>query len=202
MSGNEEKEENNDANKGASKLQAFWNLFNANQGVGILTMPFVFNYGTYYAVFYIIIIGFMSNFTSKKLVRCLYDIDTQTGERVRIRESYEEVGGAAGGFPMKVAVYVTLAIEQTAYCTALLILCGTILHCSFPHLPLQVTHWSMLAFILVIPNALMKNICEVRRHLCKVKEKKRRFLYYQLFWAFDWAVLGHLAFYKAQSKSD
>ena len=164
----ESNEDNNDDSKegeGVSNMQTFWNIFNGNQGVGVLTMPFAVYYGTYISVFVITLIAIVSNFTAKKLVRCLYETKPETGEQVRVRGTYEDVGEAAGGPYMKFLVYVTITIEQIGYCTALLILCGTIMHCSFPQVSLMVPQWTMIVFLLVIPYAFVRDIREVRIEL-------------------------------------
>ncbi len=144
-----------------SNLQTFWNIFNANQGVVILTMPFVVLCGGYLSLFATAIVAAISNYTSKKLIKCLYDRDPQTGTLVRMRESYEEIGEAFAGDFGKWMVYVAMIIEQLSYCTLLLILCGSILHNNFPDSGFDKMHWSMLAFILVIPNAFMINLSQV-----------------------------------------
>ena len=56
---------------------------------------------------------------------------------------------------------IAMIVEQLSYCTLLLILCGSILHSSFPDSPLKKHHWSMVAFILVVPNAFMMNLGQV-----------------------------------------
>lgn len=144
-----------------SNLQTFWNIFNANQGVVILSMPFVTLSGTYMSLIFTAIVAAMSNYTSKKLVRCLYEPDPATGVDIRVRHSYEEIGEAFGGSFGKWIVYLAMLVEQLSYCTLLLILCGSILHSSFPNAPFNKMHWSMLAFILVIPNAFMMNLGQV-----------------------------------------
>ena len=124
-------------------------------------MPFAVYYGLYLCVFVITVIAVVSSFTAKKLVRCLYETDSETGEQLRVRGTYEEVGESAGGPYIKFLVYVTITIEQIGYCTALLILCGTIMHCSFPRVSLTVPEWTMIAFLFVIPYAFVKDIREV-----------------------------------------
>ena len=144
-----------------SNLQTFWNIFNANQGVVILSMPFVVLSGTYLSLIFTALIATVSNYTSKKLIRCLYEPDPETGVEVRVRESYEEIGEAFGGSFGKWMVYLAMIVEQLSYCTLLLILCGSILHSSFPNAPLNKMHWSMMAFVLVVPNAFMMNLGQV-----------------------------------------
>ena len=144
-----------------SNLSTFWNIFNANQGVVILTMPFVVLCGGYLSLFATAVVAATSNYTSKKLIKCLYEKDPETGVLVRMRESYEEIGEAFAGDFGKWMVYVAMIVEQLSYCTLLLILCGSILHNSFPDSGFDKTHWSMLAFVLVIPNAFMMNLGQV-----------------------------------------
>ncbi|XP_002159299.1 vesicular inhibitory amino acid transporter [Hydra vulgaris] len=147
--------------KKVSNIQTFWNIFNANQGVVILSMPFVVLSGTYLSLMFTAFVAIISNYTSKKLVRCLYDTDSETGIEVRTRSSYEEIGEAFYGNIGKWMVYIAMLVEQLSYCTLLLILCGSILHSSFPNAPIQKFHWSLLAFVLVIPNAFMMNLGQV-----------------------------------------
>ena len=153
--------ESADGTKKVSNLQTFWNMFQANQGVIILSMPFVVLSGTYLSLLATAVVAVMSNYTAKKLVRCLYETDPETGVEVRVRDSYEDIGEAFAGDFGKWLVYLAMIVEQLSYCTLLLILCGSILYNSFPHAPLEKTHWSMLAFILVIPNAFMMNLGQV-----------------------------------------
>ena len=157
---NEDGEDTRVANK-TSNIQTFWNIFNANQGVVILTMPFVVLCGGYLSLLATALVAVISNYTSKKLIKCLYDRDPRTGELVRMRESYEEIGEAFAGDFGKWMVYVAMIVEQLSYCTLLLILCGSILHSSFPDSGFNKMHWSMLAFILVVPNAFMINLGQV-----------------------------------------
>ena len=144
-----------------SNLQTFWNIFNANQGVVILSMPFVVLSGSYLSLLFTALIAAVSNYTSKKLIRCLYEYDPETGVEIRVRSSYEEIGEAFGGTFGKWMVYMAMIVEQLSYCTLLLILCGSILYSSFPNAPLTKVHWSMMAFVLVVPNAFMMNLGQI-----------------------------------------
>lgn len=144
-----------------TNMQTFWNIFNANQGVVILSMPYVVLSGTYLSLIFTALVAIMSNYTSKRLVKCLYEPDPETGIEIRVRDSYEEIGEAFGGSLGKWIVYLAMIVEQLSYCTLLLILCGSILHSSFPGAPFEKSHWSMLVFLLVIPNAFMANLGQV-----------------------------------------
>ena len=147
--------------KKVSNIKTFWNIFNVNQGEVILSMPFVVLSGTYLSLMFIAFVAIISNYTSKKLVRCLYDTDPETGVEVRSRSSYEEIGELLYGKVGKWMVYIALLIEQLSFCSLILILCGSVLHSSFPNAPIQKFQWSLLAFVLVIPNAFMMNLGQV-----------------------------------------
>ena len=141
-------------------LQTFWNIFNANQGVAILAMPYVVKSGGYATFFIIVAIAFVSNFTNKILVQCLYEYSPDE-IAFRVRNSYVEIGEA---FSPKVGRHLVNAaqiFEQVSYCTLLLILCGSILESTFPSTPLYQSHWTALAALLLMPNVFLKSLSEV-----------------------------------------
>lgn len=144
-----------------SNLQTCWNIFNATQGVGILSMPYAVSQGTFYSLIICVVVAMISNYTNKRLINCLYEKDAVTGIDMRVRGSYEEVGEAAFGTVGKWIVYAAIVVEQLSYCTILLILCGTTLENSFPETPLSIGHWALVAFILIIPNAFMMHLKQV-----------------------------------------
>ena len=99
-----------------SNLQTFWNIFNANQGVAILAMPYVVKSGGYFALFGIVALAFVSNFTNKILVQCLYEYSPDLTS-FRVRNSYVEIGEA---FSPKIGRHLVNAaqiFEQVSYCT-------------------------------------------------------------------------------------
>ncbi|XP_068724563.1 vesicular inhibitory amino acid transporter-like [Montipora capricornis] len=150
-----EEEENKTTN-----LQTFWNIFNANQGVAILAMPYVVKSGGYMTLFSIVAIAFVSNFTNRILVQCLYEFDSDQTP-FRVRNSYVEIGEA---FSPKIGRHLVNAaqiFEQVSYCTLLLILCGSILASTFPFVPLYQSHWTALGAMLLLPNIFLKSLSEV-----------------------------------------
>ena len=143
-----------------SNLQTFWNIFNANQGVAILAMPYVVKSGGYFALFGIVALAFVSNFTNKILVQCLYEYSPDLTS-FRVRNSYVEIGEA---FSPKIGRHLVNAaqiFEQVSYCTLLLILCGSILASTFPFVPLYQSHWTALGAMLLLPNIFLKSLNEV-----------------------------------------
>lgn len=151
--------EEDDHNK-TTNLQTFWNIFNSNQGVAILAMPYVVKSGGYMALFSILAIAFISNFTNKILVQCLYEYSPEQIP-FRVRNSYVEIGEA---FSPKIGRHLVNAaqmFEQLSYCTVLLILCGSILASTFPFVPLYQSHWTALGAMLLLPNIFLKSLKEV-----------------------------------------
>ncbi|XP_046842299.1 vesicular inhibitory amino acid transporter-like [Xenia sp. Carnegie-2017] len=148
-----------DENK-SSHIQTFWNIFNANQGVAVLTMPFVVKCGGWLALLSIAGVAVISNYTNKILVSCLYDYN-KNGERYRARSSYLEIGDAFSGRYGRTLVHFAQIFEQMSYCTLLLILSGSILEKSFPHMGLQRSDWTAVAAIMVLPNVLLKSVTDV-----------------------------------------
>ena len=143
-----------------SYLQTFWNIFNANQGVAILAMPYVVKNGGYAALFSIIAVAFISNFSNKRLVECLYEY-TEQGQKFRVRNSYVEIGEAFAPKYGHHLVNAAQMFEQVSYCTLLLILCGSILEYTFPFAGLSQSDWTALAAIALLPNILLKSLADV-----------------------------------------
>ena len=54
-----------------SSLQAFFNIFNANMGTGVLAMPYVIRLTGYWGIILIIIVAALGNYTGKLLIYCL-----------------------------------------------------------------------------------------------------------------------------------
>ena len=152
-------EEEEDKTK-TSYLQTFWNIFNANQGVAILAMPYVIKSGGYASIFSIIAVAFISNFSNKRLVECLYEY-TEKGEKYRVRNSYVEIGEAFAPRYGHHLVNAAQIFEQVSYCTLLLILCGSILASTFPTTSLSQSDWTALAAIALLPNVLLKSLSDV-----------------------------------------
>lgn len=143
-----------------SYLQTFWNIFNANQGVAILAMPYVVKSGGYAAIFSIIAVAIISNFSNKRLVDCLYEY-TEKGEKFRVRNSYVEIGEAFAPRYGHHLVNAAQMFEQVSYCTLLLILCGSILESTFPFTSLSQSDWTAIAAIALLPNVLLKSLADV-----------------------------------------
>lgn len=143
-----------------TNLQTFWNIFNANQGVAILAMPYVVKSGGYASLFSIIAIAFISNYTNRILVQCLYEFSSE-GEHIRVRSSYVEIGEAFSARFGRHLINAAQIFEQLSYCTLLLILCGSILASTLTMIPLYQTHWTALATFFLLPNLFLKSLSDV-----------------------------------------
>lgn len=154
-------EENDEDYTKTSTLQTFWNIFNANQGVAILAMPYVVKNGGYAALMSIVAIAFISDFTNKILVECLYEYSSDGIMEYRVRNSYVQIGEAFSARFGRHLVNAAQIFEQVSYCTLLMILCGSILGSTFPNAPLQQADWTALAAIMLLPNILLKSLADV-----------------------------------------
>ena len=143
----------------STNMQTFWNIFNANQGVAVLTMPFVVKCGGWLALLSIAGVAVISNYTNKILISCLYDY--KDGEKHRARNSYVEIGDAFSGSYGRALVNFAQLFEQLSYCTLLLILSGSILEKSFPFVGLERSDWTAITAFMVLPNVFLKSIRDV-----------------------------------------
>ena len=143
-----------------TNVQTFWNIFNANQGVAILAMPYVVKSGGYMALFAILVIAFISNYTNRILVECLYEYGPQ-GEQIRVRNSYVQIGEAFSARFGRHLINSAQIFEQVSYCTLLLILCGSIMASTFTMVPVQQSHWTALATLFLVPNLFLKSLSDV-----------------------------------------
>ena len=72
----------------ASSFATFWNICNTIQGLPILVIPYAVRNGGFLAVLALLLVAAASNYTGKTIVRCLYETDSESGERKRVRSSY------------------------------------------------------------------------------------------------------------------
>ncbi|XP_049318248.1 uncharacterized protein LOC105225399 isoform X2 [Bactrocera dorsalis] len=70
------------------EFQAAWNVTNAIQGMFIVSLPFAVLHGGYWAIIAMVGIAYICCYTGKVLVQCLYEPDPNTGQMIRVRDSY------------------------------------------------------------------------------------------------------------------
>ena len=138
-----------------SSLQAFFNIFNANMGTGVLAMPYVIRLTGYWGIILIILVAALGNYTGKLLIYCLRE-DT-TYENLS-KSTYADLGEAFSPRYGRVMVHITNFFEQFSHCTLFLIMCGTVLHHTFPDSLVSESVWIAVVSIVVLPCASVSTI--------------------------------------------
>lgn len=115
------------------EYQAAWNVTNAIQGMFIVSLPYAVRRGGYWAIIAMVGIAHICCYTGKCLVKCLYEPDPQTGQLVRVRDSYVAIAKVCLG-PKTGARLVNVAqmIELLMTCILYVVVCGDLLAGSFP----------------------------------------------------------------------
>uniref|UniRef100_A0A1B0DC91 Vesicular inhibitory amino acid transporter n=1 Tax=Phlebotomus papatasi TaxID=29031 RepID=A0A1B0DC91_PHLPP len=142
-----------------NEFQAAWNVTNAIQGMFIVSLPFAVLRGGYWAIIAMIGVAHICCYTGKILVQCLYEPDPQTGEPVRVRDSYVGIAKVCFG-PKYGARAVNLAqiIELLMTCILYVVVCGDLMAGSFPEGALDSRSWMMLVGIFLLPLGFLKSL--------------------------------------------
>ena len=133
-----------------SSLQAFFNIFNANMGTGVLAMPYVIRLTGYWGIILIILVAALGNYTGKLLIYCLQE---DTAYENISKSTYADLGEAFWPRYGRVMVHITNFFEQFSHCTLFLIMCGTVLHHTFPDSFVSESVWIAVVSIAVLPCA-------------------------------------------------
>jgi len=139
--------------------ETFWNICNTIQGLPILAIPYTFKSGGWYSLVTLAIVACASLYTSRVLVKSLYEI--RDGIKVRVRSSYMDIGEAFWKNGGKWLVLITMVIELVFVSTMYPILVGQMFKKSFPEATLPVWAWTMIGGVALLPNALLKNLSQV-----------------------------------------
>ena len=145
----------------ASSFETFWNISNTIQGLPILVIPYAVRNGGYLAVVTLLLVAAASNYTGKTIVRCLYETDSDSGKRKRVRSSYADIGNA---FLPKIGGHLVLGtqfLELLFVASVYPLLVGRLLAKSFPHIPAPCWFWTLIGGVLFIPNIFLKNLSQV-----------------------------------------
>ena len=102
--------------------EAFWNICNTIQGLPILAIPYTFKSGGYWSLITLVIVAVASLYTSQILVKSLYE--EKDGIRVRVRNSYMDIGEAFWKNGGKWLVLMVMVIELVFVSTMYPILVG------------------------------------------------------------------------------
>ena len=150
-----------DTDDGKTNLvQSIFNLINANLGTGILAMPFVIRLGGYWGILITMVIGILGNYTGKMLVNLLYE-ETEDGQRVRVRDSYADIGEEFNPRYGRLMVHIVNCIEQFSHCVLLLIMPGTVIAHTFPKSGMNESTWIFLLSLIIIPTILVRKMHQV-----------------------------------------
>lgn len=116
-----------------NEYQAAWNVTNAIQGMFIVSLPFAVLRGGYWAIIAMVGVAHICCYTGKILVQCLYEPDPNTGEMVRVRDSYVSIAKVCFG-PRVGARLVSIAqiIELLMTCILYVVVCGDLMAGTFP----------------------------------------------------------------------
>lgn len=116
-----------------NEFQAAWNVTNAIQGMFIVSLPFAVLRGGYWAIIAMVGIAHICCYTGKILVQCLYEPDPNTGEMIRVRDSYVSIAKVCFG-PRVGARLVSIAqiIELLMTCILYVVVCGDLMAGTFP----------------------------------------------------------------------
>lgn len=139
--------------------ETFWNICNTIQGLPILAIPYTFKSGGWWSLATLVIISVASLYTSQILVKSLYEI--RDGVKVRVRNSYIEIGEAFWKNGGKWTVLIIMLIELVFVSTMYPILVGSMFKKSFPEANLPIWAWTMIGGLALLPNALLKNLSQV-----------------------------------------
>ena len=141
-------------------MQSLFNLINANLGTGILAMPFLIRLGGYWGIFITVFVGILGNYTGKNLISLLYEEDDD-GTRVRVRDSYADIGEAFNPRVGRLMVHIANCIEQFAHCVLLLIMPGTVVAHTFPKSGMTESMWIFLLSLIIIPTIFVRKMHQV-----------------------------------------
>ena len=143
-----------------SNFETFWNICNTIQGLPILTIPYAVYNGGVLSIFTLLLVAAASNYTAKTIVKCLYQ-NTVSGKRIRVRDSYAEVGEAFcpkfGGCLVLLAQFIELLFVSAVYPHMV----GRLLVKSFSQFPLPFWAWTIIGGLAFAPNILVKNLKQV-----------------------------------------
>ncbi|KAG9277852.1 vesicular inhibitory amino acid transporter [Astyanax mexicanus] len=146
--------------------EAGWNVTNAIQGMFVLGLPYAILHGGYLGLFLIIFAAVVCCYTGKILIACLYE-ENEDGQLVRVRDSYVDIANAccAPRFPALGGHVVNVAqiIELVMTCILYVVVSGNLMYNSFPTLPVSQRSWAIIATVVLLPCAFLKNLKAVSK---------------------------------------
>ena len=152
-------EDDKEANKSAL-WKAGINLLSELQGVGIFALPYVIAQSGLLAVAMFVFVPFVAFYTGTILIDCLYD-KNDTGERVRVRSNYKQLGEACSARFGGTIAHTVQLLELFLMASLDLVLCASLADGIFLDLPLSDKVWMFITAIAVVPTLFLKNFSRV-----------------------------------------
>ena len=156
----ESAQEDNEPIRKSSTWQALANLTAAIEGTGLLALPYVIAQSGLVAIAALMIIPSIAYYTGTILIDCLYEIDV-TGERVRTRTNYKDLGAACSPRFGAVIVATVQYIELFLIASLNLVLAASLASSIFPESPLSEKSWMIIAAAAGLPIIFVKNLSQV-----------------------------------------
>lgn len=128
----------------------------------IVSLPFEVLRGGYWSVLGMIGIAYICCYTGKILVECLYEIDLNNGQRVRVRDSYVAIARECFG-PVWGARVVNTAqmIELLMTCILYVVVCGDLMFGTFPDGFIDSRSWMFITGVFLLPLGFIKSLHHV-----------------------------------------
>ena len=141
-----------------SNLDAFWNTCSSVQGMAMLAMPTAAALvGGYSFVLATLTIAWLSNYTSRVLVKCLYE-EFPGKKKIRVRDTYADIGEAFWPRYGRHLVLVTKFLELIFVATVNPVVCGEALYVSCRRLPISKRVWILIFGLAMLPNVFLNSI--------------------------------------------
>ena len=136
------------------------NLLCELNGAGIFALPYVIAQGGLLAVAMLVIVPFVAFYTGAILIDCLYD-KNDTGERVRVRSNYKQLGEACSARFGGAISHTVQLLELFLMASLCLVLCTSLAYGIFPDSPLSDKVWTFITATAVLPTLFLKNLSRV-----------------------------------------
>lgn len=135
--------------RNANSLLTGWNVSNLIQGTTILGIPYAVQQGGWAAVIMIFFLGYMTCYTGKILVDCMYETSRKTNIRRRLRIDYPEIAQAALGRKGYIAMNIIQNSVMFGGSVMYIIILGTVWSNIVPQLGLK--EWAAINCCVTLP---------------------------------------------------
>ena len=137
-----------------------------------MSFPYSVLEGGYWALVSMAVVAVVCCYTGKILVECLYEeevvVEPGAGDgggarvRRRVRGSYVDIAAAVWGSTVGGRlVFLAQLIELLMTCILYVLLCGELMVGVFPSSPLDLTAWTVISGMVLLPCALLRSLRHV-----------------------------------------